>query len=221
MLPVKRFGAAKQRLSDGLEPADRAVLAEAMVRDVLAALGRVRGLDGLVVVTNEPRAAAPAREAGATVIADEVEAGQSPAAAAGISRAVALGAERVLLVPGDCPALEPDEVDALLGAPADPPAVTVVPDRHGTGTNALLLAPPDAISPAFGPGSRARHVQAAQRAGARVTVAHPASLLLDVDTAGDLAALREMLAGHPDPPPHTAAALEKIAAEKDPLGTAP
>jgi 2-phospho-L-lactate guanylyltransferase len=221
VLPVKRFGAAKQRLSDGLEPADRAVLAEAMVRDVLAALGRVRGLDGLVVVTDEPRAADPARAGGATVIADADEAGQSPAAAGGIARAVALGAQRVLLVPGDCPALEPEEVDELLAAPADPPAVTVVPDRHGTGTNALLLTPPDAIAPAFGPGSRARHVEAAERAGVRATVVQPASLLLDVDTAGDLAALRAMLAGQPDPPPHTTAALQLIAADRNPLGTAP
>ena len=35
-----------------------------------------------------------------------------------------------------------------------PGRVGVVPDRHGTGTNALLLAPADAIGPAFGAGQR-------------------------------------------------------------------
>ena len=60
VLPVKRFTAAKQRLAEGLEPWARQVLAEAMVRDVLTALGRVRGLGGVLVVTNEPRASAPA-----------------------------------------------------------------------------------------------------------------------------------------------------------------
>jgi 2-phospho-L-lactate guanylyltransferase len=212
ILPVKRFPAAKQRLSDGLEPGMRAVLAEAMVRDVLAALERVRGLEGVIVVTNEPRAARPALASGAEVVPDEREAGQSPAAEAGIERALARGAERVLLVPGDCPALDPAEVEELLGEPAAAPAVTIVPDRHGTGTNALLLTPPDAMSPAFGEGSFARHTAAARDAGAALTVRHPPSLLLDVDTAGDLAALRAALATRTGPPLHTTAALEALVA---------
>ena len=68
--------------------------------------------------------------------------------------------------------------------------MTIVPDRHGTGTNALLLAPPDVIAPAFGQGSCARHRAAAEASGARVAVAEVASLALDVDTPDDLDALR-------------------------------
>jgi 2-phospho-L-lactate guanylyltransferase len=169
----------------------------------------VGGLEDIVVVTNEPRAAEPAREMGAEVIADTAEAGQSPAATAGIARAVELGAARVLLVPGDCPALDAGEVAALLAGAVPGPSVTVVPDRHGTGTNALLLAPPDAIAPAFGEGSFARHTAAAEAAGARLTVSRPPSLLLDVDTAADLTALRAGLTAGP----HTTAALESIAGE--------
>ncbi len=41
--------------------------------------------------------------------------------------------------------------------------MTIVPDRHGTGTNALLLAPPQAIAPAFGPGSCERHAAPGRR----------------------------------------------------------
>ena len=211
VLPVKRFTAAKQRLAEGLEPWARQVLAEAMVRDVLTALGRVRGLCGVLVVTNEPRASAPALEAGAEVLPDEEDAGQSPAAAAGVARASELGAERVLLVPGDCPALEPAEVDELLAERLAPPAVTIVSDRHGTGTNALLLAPPGTIAPAFGAGSFARHSAAAQAAGATVVVREPASLLLDVDTAGDLEALRAVLAARTGPRLRTDHVLDAIA----------
>ena len=61
------------------------------------------------------------------------------AAELGIEAAAARGAERVLLVPGDCPALDPKELDALLDKRSPAPSVVVVPDRHGTGTNALLL----------------------------------------------------------------------------------
>ena len=96
----------------------------------------------------------------------------------------------MLLVPGDCPSLDPAEVAALLAGARDA-GVVIVPDRHGTGTNALLLTPPDVLAPAFGPDSFARHVSRAAAAGTTVRVAHAASLELDVDTPGDLAALRD------------------------------
>jgi 2-phospho-L-lactate/phosphoenolpyruvate guanylyltransferase len=186
VLPVKRFAHAKQRLRERVPDGPRAGLAEAMVRDVLAALGDVRGLDGVIVVTAEPSAAALAASAGAEVVHDPDERGQSAAAQLGIARARRRGATRVLLVPGDCPALDSGELEALLAAPE---AVVIVPDRHGSGTNALLLAPPTAIDPAFGPDSRARHEAAARAAGVPWRVAEVPSLALDADTPDDLAAL--------------------------------
>ena len=210
VLPIKRFARAKHRLSGAVGSPDRRELAEAMAGDVLDALSAVRRLDMIVVVTSEPAAAAAAREAGAEVVDDPDEAGQSAAAALGVRAAVARGAERVLLVPGDCPSLRPAEVGALLEAPGDPPRVVIVPDRHGHGTNALLLEPPNAITPAFGPGSFARHAARARAAGARLSVADAPSLGLDVDTPGDLAALRRALAGGPHGAPRTRALLERL-----------
>src|SRR3954469_16091576 len=157
ILPVKTFARAKQRLGAAVDAPDRSVLAAAMVGDVLAALAAVPGLDDVVVVTAEERAAAAAREAGVHVVPDPVEAGQSAAAELGIETAAARGATRVLLVPGDCPALDAREVSALLERDPGRPSVVIVPDRHGSGTNALLIDPPDALAPAFGVGSFARH----------------------------------------------------------------
>ena len=170
VLPVKRFGRAKSRLG-GL---DRAALAEAMVADVMEALGEVEELE-VVVVSCEPSIEATVR--------DPVEAGHNSAALLGIREAAARGAERVLLVPGDCPALDPAELRDLL-ATKEP--VAIVPDRHGTGTNALLLAPPDRFVPSFGPGSFARP---RELAGDDVRIAQLPSLMHDVDTPADLLAL--------------------------------
>jgi 2-phospho-L-lactate guanylyltransferase len=161
VLPVKRFDSAKQRLGDAVGGAERRELAAAMVEDVLAALREIDGLDDLIVVTAEDRAAALARAAGAHVVADLVEGGQSLAAEVGVETAVQRGAERALLVPGDCPALDPAEVTALLTRHQGG-GVVIVPDRHGAGTNALLLTPPKALSPAFGTGSFARHAALAR-----------------------------------------------------------
>jgi 2-phospho-L-lactate guanylyltransferase len=209
ILPVKRFAAAKQRLGAGVAAPARRELAAAMVADVLEALGRVRGLAGLLVVTGEPRAAELARGSGADVVDDPDDAGQSAATQLGIRAALAAGHERVLLVPGDCPALDPDEVGALLAA-GNAAAVTVVPDRHGSGTNALLLAPPDAIAPAFGPGSRERHERLAAEAGVAARVVELRSLGLDVDTPDDLRALAAALSPHEPAAPRTRALLDGV-----------
>jgi 2-phospho-L-lactate/phosphoenolpyruvate guanylyltransferase len=180
ILPVKSFGRAKQRL--GVAVPDKPALAAAMLADVLAALALVPELDEVIVVTAEPAAADAARAAGARVVHDPVEAGQSAAAKLGIA---ASDADRALLVPGDCPAIDPAEVSTLLKGSGPLCSVVIVPDRHGTGTNALLLTPPDVIEPAFGPGSFARHRELAGTAG----VAELPSLTLDVDTPDDLATL--------------------------------
>jgi 2-phospho-L-lactate guanylyltransferase len=203
VLPVKSFGRAKQRL----RPAgvDRAELAAAMVGDVLEALGAVRGLDGVVVVSAEDPAG---RTAGIEWVHDPLEVGQSSAALRGVRAAVARGAQRALLVPGDCPALDPAEVDDLLASAE--PGVVIVPDRHGSGTNALLLDPPTVLTPAFGPGSFARHAALAHAAGATVRVGRLPSLELDVDTPGDLAALRAALAAGHGAAPRTRALLERL-----------
>lgn len=203
VLPVKSFGRAKQRL----RPAgvDRAELAAAMVGDVLEALGAVRGLDGVVVVSAEDPAG---RTAGIEWVHDPDEVGQSAAALRGVRTAVARGAQRALLVPGDCPALEPAEVDDLLASAA--PGVVIVPDRHGSGTNALLIEPPTVLTPAFGPGSFARHAALARAAGATVRIARLPSLELDVDTPGDLAALRAALRAGRGAAPRTRALLERL-----------
>jgi 2-phospho-L-lactate guanylyltransferase len=205
ILPVKRFSNAKQRLGASVADPLRQDLVRAMVGDVLSALERCASIELTIVVTNEQPVAAAARERGASVVADTAEEGQSAAVALGIARAQAEGAERVLCIPGDCPALDPDEVDALLSGAAA--GVVIVPDRHGTGTNGLLIAPLHAIPPSFGPGSCERHRELARAAGASCRLEHPASLLLDIDTGEDLAVLRERLAGERVRAPRTRSVL--------------
>lgn len=210
ILPVKRFVAAKARLGDELSGGTRRALTEAMVTDVLMALRRTAAVDEVLLVTSEPAAEAIGRGYGANVLHDNVEAGQSAAVLIGIAHALEAGATRVLLVPGDCPALDPVELTALLERPQIGRGVTIVPDRHGTGTNALLLTPPDVIEPAFGPGSRERHEELAAAAGVPCTIDEIPTLALDVDTAEDLAALRQALADRRGGAAHTRGMLSRL-----------
>jgi 2-phospho-L-lactate guanylyltransferase len=210
VLPVKSFARAKQRIAGALSSVDRPVLAEAMVRDVLAALERVDGLDAVVVVTGEPRARVIALDAGATIVDDHREAGQSAAAARGSRRRWPAAPTVSSSFPGIARRSTRARSRGLLAAQgAD--GVVIVPDRHGSGTNALLLSPPRRDPSVLRPGSFARHAALARARGAQVRVAQIASLGLDVDTPGDLTALRTALEARAGGATHTRAALDKLA----------
>jgi 2-phospho-L-lactate guanylyltransferase len=211
ILPVKSFGAAKQRLAGALGAGSRQALAQAMFSDVLSSLRRVPGVDAVAVVTADPIAGAAALGERVEVLRDTELAGQSAAALIGIRYAQAHGFDRVLLVPGDTPLLDPGEVAALLRRALDEGVSTVVvPDRHGEGTNALLLTPPDVIEPAFGPGSCERHAAAARAAGVSCTVVSVPTLALDVDTGQDLELLAATLEARRGHAPATRGALRQL-----------
>src|SRR5271166_3489509 len=118
ILPVKRFAQAKQRLGANVADPLRLELARAMVGDVLAALTETASIELTIVVTGEPSVTEQACGQGAIVIDDTAQDGQSAAVALGVDRALVEGADRVLCIPGDCPTLDPADLDALLSASA-------------------------------------------------------------------------------------------------------
>lgn len=210
---VKRFARAKQRLLDALDRPQRAAIVKAMLTDVLAAVSATDRVERIIVVTGESRAerialahARRVRRPPLEVLVDPDDRGHSEAATLGIIRALSHGARSVALLPGDCPLLDARELDDALGRLGEG-RVAVVPDRHGTGTNALLMCPADAIGPAFGEASAERHRDRAERAGHDAVIDPVASLALDLDTPADLAELATRLAERPEAAPTTAAAL--------------
>jgi 2-phospho-L-lactate guanylyltransferase len=209
ILPIKSLAQAKQRLRHELAAHDRRALVEAMFADALVALGRVHTLERIVVVSGDRVAQRIAGGYGATVIEDD-ERGHNTAATRGIATLLEDGIERALLVPGDCPTLSASDLNALLTHPAGERSALIVPDRHGTGTNALLLTPPDVLAPSFGPDSRRRHLADASAAGVPAEVVELESLGLDVDTPEDLDALRRTLASTHGGAAHTRGMLSQL-----------
>ncbi len=209
ILPIKSFSQAKQRLRIELSDADRRALVDAMFSDVLVALRRVPALEQIIVVSGDRVAQRIAQGYGATVVEDD-ERGHNTAATKGIATAIEDGIERVLLVPGDCPLMDARELEELLVRPAGQRSALVVPDRHGTGTNALLLAPPDVMAPSFGPDSCRRHMADADVAGVPAEVVQVAGLAIDVDTPDDLEALQRLLADTRGGAAHTRGMLNQL-----------
>ena len=190
ILPAKAFDTAKERLSPAFQMGNRSALVEAMFADSLVAIRRASGIDRIIVVTADRIAARIAAGNGADVIQDTSH-NHSEAAELGIARALEIGARRALVVPGDCPMLDPAELEGLLAHPVAGRSAVIVPDRHGEGTNALLLTPPNAHTPAFGEGSRQRHIDLATAQGSSPQVVAVPSLGLDIDTPEDLEELLE------------------------------
>jgi 2-phospho-L-lactate/phosphoenolpyruvate guanylyltransferase len=211
VVPIKTLSAAKQRLSGALASGARQSLAQAMFSDVLAALRRSQRVEAIAVVTADVVATAVAHGERVTVLPDDRQDGQSAAALIGIRYASAAGYERVVLVPGDTPLLDATELDALLDrCETDPVPVAVVADRHGTGTNSLVLTPPAVLEPSFGPGSFNRHMNHARGAGIEHRAEDVPSLALDVDTPEDLTALSDALEGIRTIAPRTRGALRQL-----------
>jgi 2-phospho-L-lactate/phosphoenolpyruvate guanylyltransferase len=212
IIPVKRLQTAHARLAEATAPAERRRLAEAMFLDALTKLRRSDCLDEIVVVTADDSVARQARWLGHSVLKQSDDAGHSQAAGAGARWAIEHGAERVAMLPVDCPLLDVEELDDRLGQ--TPRAAMIVPDAHGTGTNALVLSPPDAFAPAFGPDSCARHVSSARAAGVSFALEPIDSLAQDLDTPEDMTILRDALILAPAAAPRTAQVLWDLGAKQ-------
>ncbi len=209
ILPAKPFESAKQRLAPQVQLGNRRALVEAMFADAIMALRRVAAIEQIFVVTADPRASQIA--AGyETIVIDDTASSHSEAARLGIMRALAMGATRALLVPGDCPLLDPSELEQLIARPVGERSVLIVPDRHGAGTNALLLTPPDVMPPSFGDGSRQRHTELATAHGATPEVVELPSLALDIDTPEDLQELLGTFASTRGRAGHTRGMLSQL-----------
>jgi 2-phospho-L-lactate guanylyltransferase len=203
-----------QRLDGALGAADRKRLAEALFIDLITKLPRSSNIDDGLVVTADPSVSRQARWLSCEVLEQPEDAGHSQAAIAGAEWAKDAGVDRVAMLAADCPLLDVEELDRHLGR--TPQAALIVPDRHGTGTNALVLSPPDAIEPAFGLESCSRHISRARAAGIGFSLERVESLEMDLDTPEDMRDLRDRLLLEPDPAPRTAKVLWELGTQPEP-----
>jgi 2-phospho-L-lactate guanylyltransferase len=197
VVPAKRLTVAKTRLTPltggpaGPPGTAHARLVLALLADTVTAALASAAVADVLVVTDDPDAAAVVTSLGARTVPDEPDRGLNPALAHG---ARATGASAVAALSSDLPALRPEELTAALTAAGTAPRCFVA-DAQGTGTTLLTAAGVD-LAPAFGTGSAARH-----RDGGAVQLRGSwPGLARDVDTARDLRAAVALGVGR-----HTAA----------------
>jgi 2-phospho-L-lactate guanylyltransferase len=196
ILPLKDLVKAKSRLAGILAPHERRALVQAMAEDVLTILAGHPGLRGVLLVSDDPSAEMLACKYALDWVAETQLgcSGLNGAVGAATDYLAARGAQRVMVLHGDIPLLQTEDVTALLALFERPDVDLVIgPDLAGTGTNVMLF--PVAKRPHFyyGDNSCDKHQRAGRALGHAVSLLQSTGIGLDVDTPADLLLLRERL----------------------------
>jgi 2-phospho-L-lactate guanylyltransferase len=185
VVPAKAPDKAKFRLSNVLTGEQRERLMRTMLGDVLKYLSQVPGISGVALVAPDPGIAPP----GVRWIRDP-GGGLNTALAHAASVLHSEGVTAILIISADTPLTTPREIDSIVAAGRES-RIVLVPDRKESGTNALLLSPPNLMLPQFGEQSFTRHIERAEDLGIIPAVLRLPGLGLDIDDPEDLEALRK------------------------------
>jgi 2-phospho-L-lactate guanylyltransferase len=192
IVPVKPLRRGKSRLSGTLTEDERTVLNQELLEHTLKVLSNLKELAQVLVVSRDPHALTIARNHGAKTVQEDGQPHLNTALARATVMAQVHSIRGILVLPADLPLLTADDVRALIDRAAKPPVVVIAPDRHGKGTNALLMVPAGQIEYDFGEGSFKRHCDRAKKSGARLEILELPSLGLDLDLPEDLEMIRKL-----------------------------
>ena len=191
LIPAKSLDEAKGRLAGLLGEDERRRLALAMLEDIVHTLQAVPRVDSISIVSPDAEVLGKTKELGATPI-------EEPSSVRGINQALAhaaeaiSGADTLLVVLADVPAVTPDEIDAVIDAIPSGKGLVICPSA-AKGTSALALRPPGTIHFRFGRNSFSDHKREALANGLSMKVVRFDSMSNDIDEPDNL---RELLA-HP------------------------
>ena len=192
IVPVKPLRRGKSRLAGMLTEDERTALNQELLEHTLKILSSLKELDQVLVVSRDPHALTIARNHGAKTVQEDGQPHLNTALARATVMAQVHSIRGILVLPADLPLLTADDVIALIDRAAKPPVVVIAPDRHGKGTNALLMVPAGQIEYDFGEGSFQRHCDRAKKSGARLEIVELPSLGLDLDLPEDLEMIRRL-----------------------------
>jgi 2-phospho-L-lactate/phosphoenolpyruvate guanylyltransferase len=196
IVPVKPLRRGKSRLAGMLTEEERTILNQDLLERTLRTLSPLKELDQILVVSRDPHALTIARNHGAKTVREDGQPHLNTALTRATIVAQVHATQGVLILPADLPLLMEDDVLTLIDRAVKPPVVVIAPDRHGRGTNALLMVPAGLIEYDFGENSFQRHCERAKQAGATLEIVELPSLGLDLDLPEDLEMVRKLEAAN-------------------------
>ena len=192
IVPVKPLRRGKSRLAGALSEEERTELNRNLLQNTLKTLAEIKELEEVLVISRDPAALTIARNYGARTVREDGQPELNTALKRATVIAQVYAIRGVLVLPADLPLISREDVQTLIQRAVDPPVIVIAPDRHGTGTNALLISPSGLIEYDVGENSFQRHCERARNAGARLEIVNLPSLGLDLDLPEDLELIRKM-----------------------------
>ncbi len=207
IIPAKDPQTAKRRLAPVLSPFRRWSLSMYMLEHALQVVSAAGCVDRYVVISSAAQPLALARVYGAVTVHElvpqqdatvqahaegntpepqQIEFALNSALKQAAEVAIRGGATALLVMPSDLLLLTAEEIDSLIADLPPERGIVLAPDRHRTGTNALLMRPPAAIPFAFGPHSFDEHRRLAEVLGVQLAIHDRPAFALDLDTPADL-----------------------------------
>ncbi|MEO5887800.1 MAG: 2-phospho-L-lactate guanylyltransferase [Anaerolineales bacterium] len=192
IVPVKPLRRGKSRLAGILTEDERTDLNRTLLQHTLQVLSELREVDEVLVVSRDPQVLTIARNYGARTVREDGQPELNTALKRATVIAQVYATRGVLVLPADLPLISREDALALVERATDPPVVVIAPDRHGKGTNALLVSPAGLIEYDFGEDSFQRHCDLIKKAGARLEVVNLHSLGLDLDSPEDYEIIKNL-----------------------------
>ncbi|HAV75930.1 MAG TPA: 2-phospho-L-lactate guanylyltransferase [Anaerolineae bacterium] len=192
IVPVKPLRRGKSRLAGSLSEEERAELNQSLLQHTLKTLTRLKDVEQVLVVSRDPQALTIARQHGARTVLEDGQPQLNTALTRATVVAKVYATRGVLILPADLPLISEEDVLTLIERAVDPPVIVIAPDRHGKGTNALLISPAGLIEYDFGDNSFEKHCELAKEAGARLEIVDLPTLGLDLDVPEDLEIIKEL-----------------------------
>jgi len=196
IIPVKPLRRSRSRLSDVLTENERTLLNSNMLENTLKILKSIPNIDGMLVVSRDPSVLTFARTFGAKTLQEDGEPGLNLALKRAVIVTKAYSANIIMVLPADLPLITQQEIEVIIKRIDKENKMVISPDRRMSGTNLLLISPPDLIDFSFGPGSFERHVRQAQAKNAEIEVCQMESIGLDIDLPEDLDLYQKMSVFH-------------------------
>jgi 2-phospho-L-lactate/phosphoenolpyruvate guanylyltransferase len=185
LIPVKDLASSKQRLAEALTQPQRSQLAEAMLRDVMAAAAGVRNRLDVALVTGDARAQQFARDFGFGVIEDTRNESETAAIEMATAWCERRGYDTTVVIPGDIPLITSEELHRVLDA-APAAGAVFVPAYDRRGSNCILRRPASLIPLRFGNDSFLPHCEAMRKTGGELVILEMPGIGLDIDNPHEL-----------------------------------
>jgi 2-phospho-L-lactate guanylyltransferase len=194
IIPVKPLRQGKSRLSGVLTEEERLNLGQRMLLQTLEVLENMPEVGCVLVISRDPLVARLAGAHGAIPVFEQSEIGLNLALEQASRTAKQFYPQQPLLVlPVDLPLIDAVGLRTIIEHDPGPPGVVIVPDRHHTGTNAILVNPAGWLRYSFGPGSFGKHCDGARLSGAELVILEIPSLALDLDLPEDMKLFQERM----------------------------